>query len=55
MNEEQIFAQVMGAIMELEGAALMAEAEILAQDPAAAVPADVNERCLALINSFFSA
>lgn len=50
---EDIYEQIMDLIMEWEGAELAAEMERLNKDPAAAVPEDLHQQCLDMINATF--
>ena len=51
--EDDILAFLMGGLLEEEGRALLEENERLNADPAAAIPAELDERCRALLRSAF--
>lgn len=51
--EDDILAFLMDGILEEEGRALLEENERLNADPAAAIPAELDERCRALLRSAF--
>ena len=52
--EDALFALLMDDMMEEEGKQLLEENERLKQDPAAAVPDEVNARCIKTINRAFT-
>lgn len=51
--EDDILAFLMDGMLEEEGRALLEENERLNADPAAAIPAELDERCRALLQSAF--
>ena len=51
--EDDILAFLMDGMLEEEGRALLEENERLNADPAAAIPAELDERCRALLRSAF--
>lgn len=51
--EDDILAFLMDGMLEEEGRALLEENERLNTDPAAAIPAELDERCRALLRSAF--
>lgn len=51
--EDDILAFLMDGLLEEEGRALLEENERLNADPAAAIPAELDERCRALLQSAF--
>ncbi len=51
--EDDILAFLMDGMLEEEGRALLEENERLNADPAAAIPAELDERCRALLQSSF--
>lgn len=51
--EDDILAFLMDGLLEEEGRALLEENERLNADPAAAIPAELDERCRALLRSAF--
>lgn len=51
--EDDILAFLMDGLLEEEGRALLEENERLNGDPAAAIPAELDERCRALLQSAF--
>ena len=48
-NEEAAFAALMKMVAEAEGARLLQECERLRNDPDAAVPPELDEKCLKII------
>ena len=52
--EDALFALMMDELAEQEGQRLLEENERLKQDPAAAIPEDVDKRCLKTIKRTFA-
>jgi len=53
MSEEALFMLLMNQMAELQGAELLRECERLNRDPAAAVPAELDAKCLETIKMHF--
>jgi len=53
ISEEALFKLLMSHLSELEGAELLRECERLNRDPAAAVPAELDAKCLDIIKNAF--
>lgn len=53
LDEECLFKQLMRQYMEAEGERLLAENERLKADPSAAVPPELDKKCLELIRGAF--
>ncbi len=53
LDEERLFKRLMGQYMEAEGERLLAENERLRADPSAAVPPELDKKCLELIRGAF--
>ena len=53
LDEERLFKRLMRLYMEAEGERLLAENERLNADPSAAVPPELDKKCLELIHSAF--
>lgn len=53
LDEERLFKRLMRQYMDTEGASLLAENERLRADPSAAVPQELDKKCLELIRGAF--
>lgn len=52
-DEEATFALLMNTVAELEGKRLLQENERLKSDPAAAVPPEIDQKCIETIKKEF--
>ncbi len=52
-DEEMTFALLMNTVAELEGKRLLQENERLKSDPAAAVPPEIDQKCMETIKKAF--
>lgn len=53
LDEERLFKRLMRQYMEAEGERLLDENERLKADPSAAVPPELDKKCLELIHGAF--
>ena len=53
ISEEDFFKLMMNHLAEMEGAELLLECERLNRNPAAAVPAELDAKCLGIIKNAF--